>query len=112
MWVSKGLERALTTRNIAAGFRTTGIFPLNLEAVNAHMGPARQFATLPRTVEPGATSGGRDCNAGSSGGGAAVGAEVGTALVTGDGTGGGRSDDDGDLGTESVSFGTSDAVFQ
>ena len=39
MWVSKGLERALTTQNIMVGFRTTGIFPLNKEAVNAHMGP-------------------------------------------------------------------------
>ena len=41
MWVSKGLERALTRRNIAIGFRSIGIFPLNPEAVNAHMDPAR-----------------------------------------------------------------------
>ena len=51
MWVSKALERALTTRNITAGFRTTGIYSLNWEAVNAHMGLARQFTSLHSTVQ-------------------------------------------------------------
>ena len=37
MWVSKALERALTTRNITAGFHSTGIYLLNCEAMNAHM---------------------------------------------------------------------------
>ena len=45
MWMSRALERALTKSNITAGFRTTGIHPLNPEAVNVHMGPARQFGT-------------------------------------------------------------------
>ena len=58
MWVSKVLERAFTTRNITAGFRTTGIFPLNKEVVDAHMGPARQFGSGHRSVDEGGGSGG------------------------------------------------------
>ena len=60
IWVSKALERALTTRNITVGFRTTGIYLLNSEAVNAHIGPARQFASLPSTVQQGVSLGGRE----------------------------------------------------
>ena len=112
MWVSKALERALTTENITAGFRTTGIFPLNSEAVNAHMGPARQFASLPSTVQPGVTSGGREGSVGSSGGRAGSGAEGEIAAVTGEGTGGGWSEDDSESGTDSISSGTSDAILQ
>ena len=53
MWVLKALERALTTRNITIEFRTTGIYLLNYEAVNAHMGLTRQFASFPSTVQHG-----------------------------------------------------------
>ena len=102
MWVSKALERALITRNIIAGFRTTGIFPLNSKAVNAHMGPARQFASLPSTMQPGVSSGGR----------AGSGAEGATAAFTEEGTGRGRSDDDDESRTDSISSGTSDVVLQ
>ena len=71
MWMAKALERALTTRNITAGFCTTGIYPLNSEAVNAHMGPARQFASFPSTVQQGISLGGREGSSASSGGRAA-----------------------------------------
>ena len=60
MWMSKALERALTTRNITVGFRTTGIYPLNSEAMNAHMGPTKQFASLPNTVQQGFSLRGRE----------------------------------------------------
>ena len=53
MWVSRGLERALTKSNIQAGFRTTGIYPLNPEAVDVHMGPVKQFTTPPTGVQQG-----------------------------------------------------------
>ena len=53
MWVSRGLERAFTKSNITAGFRTTGIYPLNPEAVNVHMGSARQFGTRLTPVQQG-----------------------------------------------------------
>ena len=53
MWVSKALECALTRSNITAGFRTTGIYPLNSKAVNDHMGLVRQFRTRPTTVHQG-----------------------------------------------------------
>ena len=58
MWVSKALERALTTRNITAGFYTTGIFPLNMEAMDAHMGPARQFRSGHGSIDEGGGLGG------------------------------------------------------
>ena len=57
MWVSKALERALTTRNITTGFRTTKIFPLNREAVDAHMGTAGQFRSSHGSVDEGGGSG-------------------------------------------------------
>ena len=41
-----------------------------------------------------------------------MGAQVGTSAVTGDGIGGGWSDDEGDSGTESISSGTSNAILQ
>ena len=53
MWVSRASECALTRSNTTAGFRTTGIYPLNSEAVNVHMGPARQFGTRSTPVQQG-----------------------------------------------------------
>ena len=42
-WTSKALGQALTPSNIKAGFRRTGIWPLDREAVAADMGPATRF---------------------------------------------------------------------
>jgi hypothetical protein len=42
-WVSAALQQALTKNNIQAGFRSTGIWPLNSEAVNEYMVPSQQF---------------------------------------------------------------------
>jgi hypothetical protein len=42
-WVSLGLKRALTPQNIKNGFRSTGIFPLNENAVDSHFGPNGTF---------------------------------------------------------------------
>ena len=102
MWVSKALEKALTTRNITVGFCTTGIYPLNFEAVNAHMGPARQFASLPSTVQQGASSEGREGSC----------AEGAIETLTGEGTNGGWSHEDDDSGIDSSSSGSSDRVLQ
>ena len=46
-WVSLGLKKALTPTNIKVGFRGTGIWPINLEAMNSKMGPSESF--LPRS---------------------------------------------------------------
>ena len=43
-WVSKALRRALTSENIMAGFRTTGIHPLNPDAMASRMGPAGAYS--------------------------------------------------------------------
>ena len=53
MWVSKALKRALIQCNITVGFRNTGIYPLNPDAVNAHMGFVRQFASPYSNVHEG-----------------------------------------------------------
>jgi hypothetical protein len=45
-WVSLGLERALTSKNIKQGFRGTWIWPLNPEALAGKMGPAEQFQNV------------------------------------------------------------------
>ena len=58
MWMSKVLVRELTTKNITVGFRTTRIYPLNSEVVNAHTGPVRQFGSRSSTVHQGGSSGG------------------------------------------------------
>ena len=44
MWVSGGLHKALTPENIKAGFRATGIWPLDPHAVDQHLGPATPFS--------------------------------------------------------------------
>ena len=102
MWVLKALKRALTTRNITIGFRTTGIYLLNCEAVNAHMGPVRQFASLPNTVQQGANLGGKEGS----------GAEGTTEMLIGEGTDRGWSHEDGDSGSDSSSSGSSDRMLQ
>jgi hypothetical protein len=42
-WVSKALYKALIESNIWSGFRATGIWPLNAQAVNQYMQPFVQF---------------------------------------------------------------------
>jgi hypothetical protein len=42
-WVSLALERTLTANNIIQGFKGTGIWPLNLEALARKMGTSKQF---------------------------------------------------------------------
>ena len=44
MWVSGGLQRALTPENIKAGFRATCIWPLDPHVVDQHLGPGRPFS--------------------------------------------------------------------
>ena len=43
LWVSLGLQRALTVSNICAGFCGTGIWPLNGHVVDKFLGPSRKF---------------------------------------------------------------------
>ena len=43
MWISLELQRALTPSNILAGFRGTGIWPLNPGMVEKYLGPAHPF---------------------------------------------------------------------
>ena len=45
-WVSAGLQRALTVSNIQAGFRSTGIWPLNPRAVDKYLTPSEQFVQV------------------------------------------------------------------
>lgn len=45
-WVSVGLQRALTVSNIQAGFRSTGIWPLNPRAVDKYLAPSEQFVQV------------------------------------------------------------------
>jgi len=42
-WVSWALKKALTKENITSGFRATGIYPLNITAVNKKFGPSLNF---------------------------------------------------------------------
>ena len=46
-WVDLSLKRALSTSNIKVGFRATGIWPLNLEKMQHHMGPSRTIHSRP-----------------------------------------------------------------
>jgi hypothetical protein len=46
-WVSSALEKALTEKNITSGFRTTGIFPLNPQAMDDKMGPSEFYREIP-----------------------------------------------------------------
>ena len=100
MWVSKALERALTTRNIIAGFCTTRIYLLNCKAVNAHMGPVRQFRYLHNTIQKGASLGGTVGFAG----------EGAIQTLSGKGIDTDRSYEDGDCRSDSDSSGSSDRV--
>ena len=43
MWVSMGLQRALTTSNIEGGFRTCGVWPLNPRVVDQYLGLSKPF---------------------------------------------------------------------
>ena len=42
-WVSLGLRKALSVCNISSGFRRTGIYPLNSQAVDAHLTPSEVY---------------------------------------------------------------------
>jgi hypothetical protein len=46
-WVSAALQKALTEKNIKNGFRTTGIFPLNSQAMDEKMGPSEFYRGAP-----------------------------------------------------------------
>jgi hypothetical protein len=46
-WTSKALKRALTEANIEAGFRKTGIYPLNPSAMDSSMGPSSVYSEAP-----------------------------------------------------------------
>ena len=43
-WTSEALKHALTMKNIQAGFRTTGIYPLDPSTLDACMGPSSAYA--------------------------------------------------------------------
>jgi hypothetical protein len=45
-WTYKALQRALTVENIQAGFRRTGIYPLNHSTMDSSMGPATNFGEV------------------------------------------------------------------
>ena len=51
-WVSLGLQKALTPKNIQNGFRTAGIQPLNKEAMLGKMGAAELFNSSQFSREP------------------------------------------------------------
>ena len=51
-WVSLGLQKALTPRNIQSGFRAAGIQPLNKEAILGKMGAAELFDNSQFSREP------------------------------------------------------------
>jgi hypothetical protein len=42
-WVSLSLKIALTPQNIKAGFKATGILPLDKDRMSAKMGPSEGF---------------------------------------------------------------------
>ena len=43
LWISLGLQRALTNSNIEGAFRAIGIWPLNCSAIDKYLGPSKQF---------------------------------------------------------------------
>ena len=51
-WTSKALSLALTPNNIRAGFRRTGIWPLDIAATEGDMGPAAMFRESANAAEP------------------------------------------------------------
>jgi len=42
-WTSEALEKSLTAKNIKSGFKKTGIWPLNHQAVTTQMNPSQGF---------------------------------------------------------------------
>ena len=46
-WMDLALKKALSKSNIVAGFRATWIWPLNLERIEAKVGPSRSFQSTP-----------------------------------------------------------------
>ena len=48
-WMSLAFKKVLTQSNITVGFRGSGIWPLNMEAVNSKMGPNEGFVPLTPT---------------------------------------------------------------
>ena len=46
-WVDLALNRALSKHNILAGFRATGIWPLNLERMQQKMEPSKPYYSIP-----------------------------------------------------------------
>jgi hypothetical protein len=42
-WVSQVLKRAMTKKNICAGFKATGIWPLNKRKMDAKLGPSQVY---------------------------------------------------------------------
>jgi hypothetical protein len=51
-WVSAALEKALSEKNIKNGFRATGIFPFNSQAMDGKMGPAEFYRAAPVQAGP------------------------------------------------------------
>jgi hypothetical protein len=45
-WTSKALSRALTVSNVQAGFRRTGIYPLNSTAMDSSLGPSSAYTKV------------------------------------------------------------------
>ena len=46
-WVDLSLKKALSPNNIRRGFRATGIWPLNLDKMEAKVGPSKPYNSLP-----------------------------------------------------------------
>ena len=46
-WMDLAFTKALSKSNIVASFRATGIWPLNLERIEAKMGPSKPFYSIP-----------------------------------------------------------------
>jgi hypothetical protein len=63
-WVSLGLRRALTPRNIQSGFRTTRIFSYNKNALNAHFGSNAAYNRGCTKVAAVSTQGQQTCGTG------------------------------------------------
>jgi hypothetical protein len=51
-WVSTALEKAMSEKNIKSGFRTTGIFSVNSEAMDEKMGPSEFYREAPIQAGP------------------------------------------------------------
>ena len=54
MWISLGLQRALSESNIVGGFWAIGIWPFNSHAIDSFLRPFRQFletSTIPTETD-------------------------------------------------------------